>query len=279
MKKYNKIAIIGVGLLGGSIGLAVKRRKLAREVVGICRREISLRRALARGACDRVTLNFRDGIKGADLVIIATPVGKIVDMARNVIRYSDGDMILTDVGSTKADVVGRINRMVTRNIKFVGSHPMAGSEKSGVKFADGNLFKGSVCIVTKSPGTDKAALNMVMLFWKSLGAILRVLSPEEHDSYIAYISHLPHMAAAALVNSAGPKSLEYSSTGFKDTTRIASSDPELWHDIFMTNRQAVSRAVSGYSKCLSDIAKSIESNNSGALLKLLKKAKKIRDAV
>jgi len=277
MKKFNRIAIVGVGLIGGSLGLAIKKNKIAKKVVGICRRKVSLKAAVKSGACDIVTLNYKKGLKGADFVIIATPVGRIVNIAKKVIKHVKSNVILTDVGSTKEIIVNRIEKIVPSHVKFVGSHPMAGSEKSGVKFAQHDLFKDSVCIVTKSKKTNKKALNTVKKFWKTIGTTSKVLSPANHDRYISFVSHLPHVAAIALTVAAESGSLEYASTGFRDTTRIASSDPLLWQDIFMTNRKSIIKSISKYKKILREIEISIKGKNKKFLRSILKKSKDIRD--
>ena len=277
MARFNKIAIIGVGLIGGSIGLAVKKKKLAKQVVGICRRKISARSALRKKAVDKVTLDYKEGLKGADLVIIATPVGRVIDIAEKVIKNSEGNLILTDVGSTKEMIVKEIEKIVPSRIRFIGSHPMAGSEKNGVSSADEDLFKNSVCVVTKTGKTDNEALNKVKRFWSDIGATCRVLSPAKHDYYISFISHVPHIVAMALASSVHPDSLRYASTGFKDTTRVASSDPILWHDIFVSNAKSIKVALSRYKKILNEIEKNISGNKREALINILTRSKIIRD--
>lgn len=277
MKQFNKIAIIGVGLIGGSIGLAVKRKRIAKEVVGICRRRVSARAALKVGSVDAATLNYREGLEGADFVIIATPVGKIIDIARKVIKYANNDIVLTDVGSTKKVIVKEIEKIVPPYVKFVGSHPMAGSEKRGVEAAYGGLFKKSICIVTKTKKTNEKALDAVRRFWEKVGACCKILSPAKHDYYISFVSHLPHVAASALTVAAEPNSLRYASTGFKDTTRIAASDPFLWKDIFMTNKDALMDSLYEYRKALERIETSIKRGNLKSLTDILKRSKEIRD--
>ncbi|NQT22607.1 MAG: prephenate dehydrogenase [Candidatus Omnitrophica bacterium] len=279
MKRFNKIAIIGVGLIGGSIGLAIKNKRLAKTVVGICRRKVSAKAALKAKAVDIATLSYKKGLKNTDLVIIAAPVGRIVEIAEKVAKSSDGSLILTDVGSTKEKIVSHLERSMPNHIEFVGAHPMAGSEKSGVSAASKNLFKNSICIITKTKKTDEKAFNEVKTFWKKLGTSCKILSPKDHDDFISFVSHLPHVAAIALTNAANPGSLEFASTGFKDTTRIASSNPNLWHDIFIANKDALLRALSDYRAALEGIERSIKTGNTTALIDLLKRAKTIRDSL
>ncbi len=279
MKRFNKIVIIGVGLIGGSIGLAVKQRKLAKTVLGICRRKVSAKAALKARAVDVATSSYEKGLKGADLIIVATPVGKIVDAVKRITKFSKKKVIVTDVGSTKEKIVKEASRILPRHIKFIGAHPMAGSEKSGIQNADKNLFVNSICILTKTSKTDKRALGIVKKFWQGLGASCRILSPAEHDYYISLISHLPHIVAASLAAavSTEPKSLNYASTGFKDTTRIAASEPNLWQDIFMTNRIRILSSLAGFKKMLAQIEHSIRVGDGKYLKNVLMKSKKVRD--
>jgi len=243
VKKFNKIAIIGVGLIGGSIGLAVKKRKLAKQVVGIFRRPSSLKKALKCRAIDRGTLDMAEGVSGADLVIIATPVGLVPVMAKKAMPHMAKGAILTDVGSVKGFIEREVVGSVSHGIKFVGSHPMAGSEKSGVENAEADLFKGALTILTRTRRTDLAALRRVDSFWKALGSRVKVLSPEEHDARVALVSHLPHMVAQSLCLILDDKSEPYAAGGFKDTTRIAASDPVMWTDIAATNAPAIEKAL------------------------------------
>ncbi|UCD54718.1 MAG: prephenate dehydrogenase [Candidatus Omnitrophota bacterium] len=276
---FKKIAIVGVGLIGGSIGLAVKKKKLAKEVIGVARRESSKDKALKFKAVDKATLNLREAVKDAELVILATPVAKIVEMAKDVIKCAQGGLILTDVGSTKELIVKEIERIAPSNVKFVGAHPMAGSEKSGVKFADSKLFNNSICIITKTKKTDDGAFNKVKTFWTKIGATCEILSPDKHDRYISFVSHLPHVAAVALTIAAETDSLKYVSSGFKDTTRIASSNPNLWKDIFESNKEALLSSLHEYRAALEGIERSIKMGDSKTLIEHLEKAKKIRDKI
>ncbi|MBN1526012.1 MAG: prephenate dehydrogenase/arogenate dehydrogenase family protein [Candidatus Omnitrophica bacterium] len=243
MKSFNKIAIIGVGLIGGSIGLAVKKRRLAKQVVGVFRRPSSLKKALKARAIDRGTLDTAEGVSGADLVIIATPVGLVPAMAKKAMPHMAKGAILTDVGSVKGFVEREVVGSVSQGIKFVGSHPMAGSEKSGVEFAEADLFKGALTILTRTRRTDLAALRRIESFWKALGSRVKILSPEEHDARVALVSHLPHMVAQSLCLILDETSEPYAASGFKDTTRIAASDPAMWTDIAATNAPAIEKAL------------------------------------
>jgi prephenate dehydrogenase len=271
---FNKIAIIGVGLIGGSIGEAVKKRRLAGTVVGIGHRASSINEAIARGAIDEGTLDAVKGTAGADLVIIATPVCLIPEFGKKVSRSLKKGCIVTDAGSTKSSIVGQLEKSMPAGVDFVGSHPLAGSEKRGVASAREDLFKGSVVIMTKTKKTDKAALKKLGSFWKSLGVgRVAIKSPAEHDRIVAQISHLPHIAAAALVSSASDKSLEFASTGFKDATRIAASDPGIWRDICITNSKEIVRALGDYERSLSRIKKLIKEGSAAKLRRELERSK------
>jgi len=279
MCKFNKITIIGVGLIGGSIGLAIKKRRLAREVIGVFRRPSTLRRALKRAAIDSGTLDIKEGVSDADLVVIASPVLTIPDIARKALRFAKPGAIVTDVGSSKCWIVDKVERMAGRSrcAAFVGSHPMAGSEQAGVEAATSALFEGAPCIVTKTGRTDGRALRKIAAFWKSLGARVEVMSPLEHDKNVAFISHLPHIVAFGLAGAVPGDSLKYGAEGFKDTTRVASSDPGLWTDIFITNRAEILRSARLFERNYKEILKAISRSDYWKVVKLLAKAKAKRD--
>ncbi len=275
---FKKVAIIGVGLIGGSIGEAVRRKGLAGTVTGIGRRASSIKEARRRGAIDEGTLDLKKGVRGADLVIIATPVCLIPVIAGKISPALKRGAIVTDVGSTKSLIVKAVEGCLPKRVFFVGSHPLAGSEKRGVKFAEENLFKGTVVIMTKTKKTKEPAVRKLSRFWSALGVKRVVIkSPEEHDRIVAEISHLPHLAASALIISAGARSLEFASTGFKDTTRIAASDPDVWRDICITNKVNIVRSLDRYERCLGKLKKLIKDNKAEALRKEFAKSKAIRE--
>jgi prephenate dehydrogenase len=279
MRKFHKITIIGVGLIGGSIGLAVKRRRLAREVTGVFRRPSTLRRALKRGAIDSGTLDIKEGVRGAGLIIIASPVLTIPGIARKALGSAKSGAIVTDVGSSKGWIVSEIEKMEgrCRGVHFVGSHPMAGSEQAGVEAARSGLFEGAPCIVTKTARTDRRALKTIVEFWRSLGARVEMMNPVEHDRSVALVSHLPHIVAFGLAGSVPAHSLKYGAEGFKDTTRVASSDPKLWADIFLTNRSEILRAGRIFERYYKKILKAISCSDYAKIVKLLASAKAKRD--
>ncbi|MCX5665968.1 MAG: prephenate dehydrogenase [Candidatus Omnitrophica bacterium] len=280
MARFKKITIIGVGLIGGSIGLAVRKRRLAREVVGVFRRESTLKKALKCNAVDKATIFIEGGVKGADLIIVASPVHSIPKIVKTAAKYAKEGAIITDAGSTKAWIVGSVEKSLRKGrIHFVGSHPMAGSEHAGVEYARADLFEKAPCIVTKTAATDRTSLNRVIKFWSSLGAIVKVMSPAAHDRSVSLISHLPHIVAFGLAGSVPLKELQYAAEGFKDTTRVASSDPELWADIFLTNRREILKAGRFFEEYYKGILKAISKGDHSKTVNFLKRAKSKRDAL
>ncbi|MBU1487024.1 prephenate dehydrogenase [bacterium] len=249
--KIEKVSIIGVGLIGGSLGLALKKKGLASKIVGIGRRETSLREALRVGTVDEVTLDLKEGVSQADLVILAAPVGSILRIGREIVPHLKQGAILTDVGSTKEEIVRALGALTK---DFVGAHPMAGSNESGVEKATASLFEKATCVITPTGETSKKALDVVENLWKKIGARVVKMSPETHDFLVAITSHLPHLAASSLVSLAAKekeKAVPLIATGFKDTTRIAASDPRLWSDIFLSNKEMVLSALKEYKEILS----------------------------
>lgn len=276
---FKKITIIGLGLIGGSLALAIKEKKLAKEITGVSRRKSTIDRAIKNKIVDFATLDLKSGVKDSDLVIISTPVLKIAEIAKSIAPFLRKGAILTDAGSTKRCVVKDIEKAKLKDIYFVGSHPIAGSEKSGIKYADKDLFKRACCILTKTKNTDPKAVAMLKKFWGGLGMRVVIMPPDTHDRLLSRISHLPHAVSVSLANSAGKDGLKFAAGGFKDTTRIASGEPELWKDIFFTNRDNLIKDIKILKKELLKIETALKSNNSRAILKLLSRAKSIRDSL
>lgn len=279
MKQFNKITIIGVGLIGGSIGLAIKKRHAAKEVTGVFRRRETLKKALKYKAVDKAAMSVREGVKDADLIIVASPVSSIPVLIKEAARHARKGAVITDVGSTKKWIVDNVRRILKsrRSIYFVGSHPMAGSEHTGVEYASAGLLAGAPCIVTKDAKTDRPALKKIISFWASLGAKVKVMSPPAHDRSVSLISHLPHIVAFALAGAVPEKELPYAAEGFKDTTRIASSDPLIWADIFLTNRREMLEAGKAFERYYKGILKAVAAGNYSRTVSILKRAKAKRD--
>ncbi|MEE8359579.1 MAG: prephenate dehydrogenase [Candidatus Omnitrophota bacterium] len=279
MRKIDKIAIIGVGLIGGSIGLAVKSKRLACKVVGIGHRQSSINSALKCGAIDIGTLNPKEGVKDADIVILATPILSMVNMVKRIAPFLKEGAILTDVGSTKEALTRQIEKALPKSVGFVGGHPMAGSEKRGVDQAKKDLFRDSLCILTNTRSTNKGFLNTIKCFWKEIGADVVVLSARKHDRIVSQISHLPHMVVFSILAGIDSESLKFASSGFCDTTRIAASDPKIWRDIAVTNKDEILRSIRAFKKNLSTLDRAINRTDSAALLRIFKGAKKKREAL
>lgn len=236
------VSILGVGLLGGSIGLAIKQRLNSCRVIGYGHKKQTLDAALRRGAIDQAFDDPAQAVLGADLVILCTPVGVFPDILR-AIAPAVGDALLTDVGSTKRTVVELSTKLLPHPGRFVGSHPMAGSEKRGIEFARADLCEGATCIVTPTDGTDPKATAYIEALWKKLGMNTLRMSPADHDRRVAQISHLPHALAAILVASADDDALDLAGKGFRDVTRIAGGDGALWRDILIDNRDNMRECI------------------------------------
>jgi prephenate dehydrogenase len=275
MKRWNTVAVIGVGLMGGSVGLALRRRRLAARVVGIGRSEASLREALDRGAADDVTTNLEEGVRGADLVVVCSPVASIVDHVRRAASAAGRSALITDVGSTKEQIV----QAVGRDVLFVGSHPLAGSEKQGPRYAQAELLQDRVVVVTPEEWTPPDAIGLVSQFWTSLGAAVVSMSPAAHDEAVAVTSHLPHVLAAALAASTPREQLHLVASGWLDTTRVASGDVHLWQQILQENRHHVLKSLDEFAKVLDSFRAAIGQDSGKKILELLQAGKERRDAV
>lgn len=240
-KLYNTVAVVGPGLIGGSIGLGLRRRDVAERVVGIGRRACSLDEALEVGAVDVATMDMEEGVRGADLVILATPIRAISAVIPTVARYMHHNAVLTEVASTKRSVITTIRTGLAErsDIIFIPTHPMAGSEQRGATHASDDLFEDSVCIFTPLPETAPSALKKLKDMWKTLGTVPYEMTPEEHDRTVATVSHLPHLAASCVARCVNAREGQFAGGGFIDTTRIASGDPRLWRDICESNADEV----------------------------------------
>ena len=277
-----RLAILGVGLLGGSVAKAVRAHTVAREIVGIGRDLGRLGPALRDGALDRVTTDLAEGVKGADLILLAAPVLANETLLPRVWQAASPGAVLTDVGSTKGGIAAAADRLAVGRpeVHFVGSHPMAGSEKSGYVVARVDLFQGATVVVTPTESSDAAAAKGVGEFWAALGARVVVLDPATHDRAVAAISHLPHVAAWALVDAVArfePDALAIAARGFKDTTRIAASDPDVWREILLDNREAVRGSLAAFRGALDDLEALIDGGDGAALTAFLARMKTTRE--
>jgi prephenate dehydrogenase len=241
--QFERLSILGVGLLGGSLGLAVKRLASGCRVVGYGHRPATLQTALQLGAIDEAASEPAVAVAGADCVILCTPVGLFEQLLTRISPALKPGALVTDVGSTKRSVVELAGRLLPSSVRFIGSHPMAGSERRGVEFARADLFDGALCITTPIEQTDRHALETIEQFWMDLGMRILRLTPAEHDRRAALISHLPHAVAAALIAVQDEKTIALSGKGFLDASRIAAGDGALWRDIFLDNADELRAAL------------------------------------
>ncbi len=247
-RQFGTVAVVGVGLIGGSLGMALKRRRLAHQVIGIGRRRERLDTAVALGAIDAGTTNLGEGLAEADLVVLCTTVGHIIGTLRETLERIKSGAIVTDVGSTKGAIVAAAAGAPF----FVGSHPMAGSEQGGVEAATPLLFEEATWAITPTETTDPHALEMVRALAQEVGATTLILSPEAHDRMLAVTSHLPHVLASALMRQAArtqqtdPQTQQLTAGSFADATRVAASSPDIWRDVCLTNRDALLAALREY---------------------------------
>lgn len=280
MPIYRKVAIVGVGLIGGSIGLALKQRGLAEKVVGIGRRQSSLDRALSVKALDDGGTDLETGVDGAELVVVATPVAEIADLVCRAAAAAGNSALVTDAGSTKATICADVeSRLASAAGQFVGSHPLAGDHRTGPENARGDLLADRTVVVTPTASTPAETVAKVEAFWQSLGAEVTRLSPAEHDEAVAATSHLPHLVASALAAATPAQWLHLASTGWADTTRIAAGDSQLWAQIFAQNRPALLEALHCFEEKLQLLHTGLTEENWLELQQLLLQAKRTRDAL
>jgi cyclohexadieny/prephenate dehydrogenase len=278
---FEKLAIIGLGLLGGSVAAAAKSRGLARQVVGAARRRAPLERALAAGIVDAIA-SPEEAVIGADFVVLGTPVGSMSAVLADVASGLEPGCIVTDVGSVKGIVVDVLPGLLPEGVEFVGSHPMAGSHLRGPEHAKADLFEGATCVVTSQATVDSAAtLNSaaalrVERFWRSLGARVTRRTPTAHDNEVAWVSHLPHLLSFAFAEAlcAAPTDVgELAGSGFRDFTRIAQSDAELWGEILSLNSKALSGPLNHFSESLAKVARMLEEGDGESLERMLSQAR------
>jgi prephenate dehydrogenase len=264
-----RLVVVGVGLLGGSVARAARAHGLAREIVGVGRDAARLAPALADGTLDRAVTDVAGGVRDADLVVLAATVAANERLLPAVAAAVRPGTVITDVGSTKRGIVRVAERLAAaRPLAFVGSHPMAGSERSGYAAARTDLFAGAAVIVTPGDASDAAAVKTVTGFWEALGARVSVLDPDVHDRVVALISHLPHLVADALVDAvvrSEPVALDFAGRGFKDTTRIAAADPRMWQEIFLANTDALASALVAFRTALADLERLVGAGDPAAL--------------
>ena len=281
---WHKITLVGVGLLGGSLGLAIKRHRLAGRVEGYVRREASVSECEKLGVVDRAHLELAPAVAEADLVVFCTPIARMAPLARQMLPVLRPGALVTDVGSVKGSVVRELEPLFAKaGACFIGSHPMAGAEKMGPAHAKADLFANAMCVVTPTPNSQPELVEKLEEFWGRLGGIPLRLTPEIHDDLVSRSSHLPHVVAAELANyvlsPAHPKAQAMlCATGFRDTTRIASGSPEMWRDICLANSKNLARVLGVFIEDLQEFRLALEQGDVKTIEDFFELAKKRREA-
>ncbi|MEM9421456.1 MAG: prephenate/arogenate dehydrogenase family protein [Pseudomonadota bacterium] len=283
---FDKICLVGLGLLGASLGHATRRGHLAREIIGADRDAGVCKRAEELSVVDSASTDLMAAVIDADLVILCTPVGTFSAIADKIAPALKPGAILTDVGSVKSDVVKSVGPHVPSGVHFIPAHPVAGTEKSGPDAGFVELFDGRWSILTPLPGTDKAAIDRLTTYWVGLGAKVEIMDPEHHDLVLAITSHIPHLIAYNIVGTAADletvtqsEVIKFSAGGFRDFTRIAGSNPDMWRDIFLTNKDAVLEMLGRFSEDLSTLQRAIRWGDGEALHDLFTRTREIRKGV
>jgi prephenate dehydrogenase len=272
---FERVAVIGLGLLGGSVAAAARARRAARRVVGISRGRDTAAAALAAGVADEATHDLAAGVAGADLVVLSTPLFAMAETLARAAPHLARGALVTDVGSVKGRLVETLPGLLPPGAHYVGAHPMAGSHQTGLRHARADLFEGAACVLTPTAATDPAALARVRSFWAALGARVVERDPAAHDAEVAWVSHLPHAVAFAYAASlaAAPRAaFALRGAGFRDFTRIAASDPELWADILGANKKALVGPLAAASRALARLAEALEAGDGESLQRLLAEA-------
>lgn len=279
---FHKIAILGVGLIGASVGLAARKKGLCQEIAGYGRSRDNLEQAKNKGAIDSFADDPALVCRDADLVLLSTPVGSFKDLVARISGSLKKGAIVTDAGSVKGDLVHALEAMMPDGVRFIGAHPIAGSELSGAAAAHDSLFKGARCIITPTKNSDPVALNKIKDFWQRLEAVVVEMDPDGHDRVYAAVSHLPHLVAFTMVNTVAEIDRSYlplAGQGFRDMTRIAASSPELWRDICLMNRTNLISMISVFQKNLDLLGSYLAAEEEGPLEREFQKARELRESI
>ena len=280
MPSFQQVSIVGVGLLGGSIALALRQRLPNCKIVGIGRQQGKLETLIHSGMLHEATDKLAEGVATADLVVVCTPVEQIAATVSEALHYAPATCLATDVGSTKATIVRSVMQQGGDAARrFVGSHPLAGDHRSGAEYARPKLLERRTVVVTPAGGTAPEATERICEFWTSLGAEVLEQSPEQHDAALGYTSHLPHAVASALAAATPEDMLALAASGWADTTRVAAADPNLWRQIFLSNREAVLAAIDQFDQHLAWLRSAIAAADEAKLEQLLSEGKQRRDAL
>lgn len=280
----NKLVIFGVGLIGGSLALALQRAQHVQHIVGVGRTGDNLQTALNMGVINAIETSPAQAMADADMVVVAVPVAQTAGIFSAIAPHLSHKTVVTDVGSTKGDVIASAQNLLGDKIsRFIPGHPIAGAEKSGVTAANAKLFDGKNVVLTPTDKTDNAALKQVRALWSSTGAVVREMSADKHDSIFAAVSHLPHLLAFALVDDIAARAdaaqlFEFAASGFRDFTRIAGSSPEMWRDISLANREALLNELTAYQNELSSLRTLLLNADSAGLQALFERASHARNS-
>lgn len=273
-----RVSIIGIGLLGGSVGMSLRRNGV--RVFGYSRKQATCDLAMALGAVDEASTDLRAVSQNADVIVIASPVNKIAELTKAVLSVTNANALITDVGSTKSLLVSEVSAMVPDQAsRFVGAHPIAGSEKTGVGNASATLLDGKPVIVTPTSHTEQESLDRICDFWRLTGSVVMTMPPDEHDDRLAAVSHVPHLVSSLLASSIDEHTAPLVGSGWKDMTRVASGDPGMWTAICEHNRDAIVGQLNQLQQELSKLQTRVADLDSTGLLEWLEQAKRKKDGV
>lgn len=285
-KLFDRVALIGIGLIGSSLAHAMRRQKIAGEITGYARSEATRAKALELGLVDHIYPTAAEAVRNADLIILCSPVGTYGELAGEIGPVLKAGSILTDVGSVKGAVVKDVLPNVPQGVHFIPGHPIAGTEQSGPESGFAELFINRWCILTPLPDADPAAVEKLVAFWRACGSNVEVMTPEHHDLVLAITSHLPHLIAYNIVSTAADleevtssEVIKYSAGGFRDFTRIAASDPTMWRDVFLNNKDAVLEMLGRFSEDLSALQRAIRWGDGDMLFDVFTRSRQIRRSI
>ena len=283
---FSRVALIGIGLIGSSLAHVIREKKLAAEITGYARSEATRAKALELGLVDRIYPTAAEAVAGADLVILCSPVGTYGALAAEIAPALKPGAILSDVGSVKGAVVKDVLPHVPADVHFIPGHPIAGTEQSGPESGFAELFINRWCILTPLPNADAAAVEKLASFWRACGSNVEMMTPEHHDLVLAITSHLPHLIAYNIVSTAADleevtssEVIKYSAGGFRDFTRIAASDPTMWRDVFLNNKDAVLEMLGRFSEDLSALQRAIRWGDGDTLFNIFTRSRQIRRSI
>ncbi|MDP4795832.1 MAG: prephenate/arogenate dehydrogenase family protein [Rhodospirillales bacterium] len=283
---FQRVTLIGIGLIGSSLARVMREQNLAGEIVVTTRREETLNRAIDLGLCDRGTLDMGDAVSGADLVIVCTPMGSYAAVGKAIAKHLKPGAIISDVGSVKEPVFETLGKALPDTVHLVPGHPIAGTEHSGPDAGFATLFKNRWTLLTPAKGTDQAAVDKVIDLWQRAGAMVEVMDAHHHDQVLAITSHLPHLIAYTIVGTATDlgddlkqEVIQFSASGFRDFTRIAASDPTMWRDIFLTNKDAVLEVLGRFDEDLTELKRAIRKGDGEKLFEHFTRTRAIRRGI